>query len=172
MGFQSGHDDATVLHCSSAAQSKKMPARLTSGTLLLHDVVTSGLLKSTLYLSLKEMSKSYSHQDPLGNQHPSNQTLQSLEQVFSPFWFTGAYAVDGCEFCWYPAPVHGCYKTFQNQVSMFLFQINPSQLEKLSSTIWFFFQLQKFRPSNSGEGRSEPLRSHAAETRSSSAKMW
>ena len=63
---------------------KKCQRALQSGTLLLHDVVTSGLLKSTLYRSLKEMSKSYNHQDPLGNQHPSNQTLQSLEQVFSP----------------------------------------------------------------------------------------
>lgn len=128
---------------------KKFQRALQSGTLLLHDVVISGLLKSTLYRSLKEMSKSCNHQDPLGNQHPSNQTLQSLEQVFSPpmvflFWFTGAYAVDRCEFCWYPAPVHGCYKTFQ--VSMVFFQTKSLSTGEIEFNNLGFFPTAKVPP--------------------------
>ena len=156
---------------------KKCQRALQSGTLLLHDVVTSGLLKSTLYRSLKEMSKSYNHQDPLGNQHPSNQTLQSLDQVFSPPMLFFVLVYWGVCSGWMRILLISCTGSWllQNITKpgfYVFFQINPSQLEKFEFNTLVFFQLQKFRPSNSGEGRSESLRSHAAETRSSSAKMW
>ena len=128
---------------------KKCQRALQSGTLLLHDVVTSGLLKSTLYRSLKEMSKSYNHQDPIGNHHPSNQTLQSLEQVFSPPMVFFCLGLLG-RMQWMDANFVDILHRFmvvtkhsKTRFLCFFSKQNPSQLEKLSSTIWVFFQLQQ-----------------------------